>query len=224
MNFNKFINTLFSYHKYEKICYLPINKPSEYKGVLLMIPSIAITAYILDIDYESIKNFYYTNIKYCEKYEVLFRKDYENYLNILSFLKNNDIISKLKNKFPNIDFVYNNIEPLEYDVFINNFVANILRYKDIIYNNKHANENLNYVIDFITCNNYTDDETTNKILNEIKNIIKPTKKQYKVIKDSSMFYTNEKTLYIRLHMSPSFDVASFIKLVDKLKKYYNEKK
>jgi hypothetical protein len=219
MNFDDLYNVLFSYSNYERIT-LDVNKrkfEDGYRGVLTMIPSIAITAYILDLDYENIKDFYYKNLSWCEKYEAYFRKDYERYLNILSTIKNSSIISVLLNKYEDSFFEVNVDKPLSYDRFINEYVCNILRYKDIIVEKTFIGNFLYYNIDFVFGVNIEPE-----MENNIKNIIKKVKHDNKDIFDVGILISANKNMYTNIYMKPSFNIIDFIKLIDKLKISYQK--
>ena len=132
-----------------------------------MIPSIAITAYLLDLDYEHIKTFYYKHIALCEKYEYFFQKDYNRYLKILDFIKKTNIIKIISDKYTNTNFQFNvKKKPISYDKFINMYISNIIKYKGLIINKRDLSKSIFYNIDFFICNIESED-IKNNIINDI---------------------------------------------------------
>lgn len=218
MNYNNFYTTLFSYKTYEKRKYIPkINK--QRIGVLTMIPAIAITAYLLDLDYEHIKSFYYKHINLCEKYEKYFQKDYERYLNILEYIKNLNIKTVLTENFPNANFDFKtDANPISYDKFINMYISNIIKYKGLNINKKEISKSILYNIDFFSC-----DPNNEKIdLTEMKKIIHVLKNEDKDICEIDILFNENGHIYGNIYMKPSFNINDFIKLIDNLKNIYKK--
>lgn len=218
MNYNNFYTTLFSYQNYEKRKYIPkINKNRI--GVLTMIPAIAITAYLLDLDYEHIKTFYYDHINWCEKYEKYFQRDYERYLNILEYIRNLDIKTKIKEKFPNLNFIFKtDNNPIPYDKFINMYISNIIKYKGLNINKNDIFNSVLYNIDFFSCEIFETDYN----LNEIKNILNILKRENKDVVDIDVIFNENKHVYGNIYMKPSFNINDFIELIDNLKNIYKK--
>lgn len=221
MDYDKFQMVLFSYIPQNKQT-KEINKSTE--GVVSMIPALAVTAYILNIKYDNLKEFFNKNRDYCLKFEKFFDKDYERYLEILSIIKNSNIIEKLHKIDFNSEFSTVTIdEPLESYKFINRYVAEILKIKDIILTGKLINDNrIYYNIEFLSGKLSTDNLL---IYEQVVKRIKSLKKSHKnIISDINVISTFDNHIVATIYIKPSFNVKEFIKLVDKLKKEFNNDK
>lgn len=221
MNYDKFQMILFSYIPQNKQT-KEINKPTE--GVVSMIPALAVTAYILNIKYDNLKEFFNKNKNYCLKFEKFFDNDYERYLEILRLIKNSNIVEKLhridfNGKFYTVDID----KPLESYKFINKYVAEILKIKDIILTDKLINDNrIYYNIEFLSGKLSTDNLL---IYEQIVKQIKSLKKSHKnIISDINVISTLDNHIMSTIYIKPSFNVKEFIKLVDKLKNEFNVEK
>ena len=183
-----------------------------------MIPSIAITAYLLDLDYEHIKTFYYKHIALCEKYEYFFQKDYDRYLKILDFIKKTNIMQTISDKYTDINFNINvKTNPISYDKFINMYISNIIKYKGLIINKSDLSKSIFYNIDFFNCNIESED-ITNKIIDDIRNELSVNSDI-----DHIDFISNvNRYMYSNIYMRSSFNVENFIKLINDLKNIYNK--
>lgn len=218
MNYNKFQMVLFSYIPENKQT-KEINKSTE--GVVSMIPALAVTAYLLNIKYDNLKDFFNKNQNYCLKFEKFFDKDYERYLEILSIIKNSNIVEKLHKIDFNGEFSTVNIdEPLESYKFINRYVAEILKIKDIILTGKLINDNrIYYNIEFLSGKLSTDNLL---IYEQVVKRIKSLKKSHKnIISDINVISTYDNHIMSTIYIKPSFNVKEFIKLIDKMKEEFN---
>ena len=216
MDYNKFQLALFS-------CADDRQTNTDNKGVMSMIPALAIAAYLLNAKYDDLKSFYWKNQKLCLRYEKLFEMDYEKYLEILNIIKNTDIIEKLKTIDPNGTYnIVNPNKPLEYHKFINKYIAEILKLHDIIMtgndqivSTNHIYYNLEFVSGKIST---TDKMVTDQLFKKIKSL---KKNHRNIIESINVLVSPENYLAATIYIKPSFNIKEFLKVMDRLKKEFN---
>ena len=235
MDYSKFINVVFAGEEIEKPFTSVINTEKNI-GVTTMIPSLSAIAYILNLKYDDLKNFFKTHECECKRYEKMFTDDYNKCRNIMWYLTRDDkYIEKLKEIDPTGIFYYNTEwRNMDLTKFTDYHIKKIINNENIIRQlGKRARMpiQLNYDIEFISGlilkgfeSNHPDecDEEyrirCEKVINDIRNYITSIKHSDKGIYDITFNCTPTGTVTSTIHIRPKFDNIKLLDFLDRMRK------
>lgn len=234
MDYSKFINVVFAGEEIEKPFTSVVNTEKNI-GVTTMIPSISAIAYVLNVKYDDLKNFFNKHECECKRYEKMFIDDYNKCKNILWVLTRNDkYLEKLGEIDPTGYFYYNaEWRNMDLTTFTNYHIKKIIHNENIIRQLGKRSRipiQITYDIDFISGlilkgfeSKHSDesDEDYNirckKVIDNIRDYITSIKNSDKGINDITFNCAPSGIITSTIHIRPKFDNVKLLEFLNKMR-------
>lgn len=234
MDYSKFINVVFAGEEIEKPFTSVVNTEKNI-GVTTMIPSISAIAYVLNVKYDDLKNFFNKHECECKRYEKMFIDDYNKCMNAMWYLTRNDkYLEKLKEIDPTGYFYYNaEWRNMDLTTFTNYHIKKIIHNENIIRQLGKRSRipiQITYDIDFISGlilkgfeSKHSDenDEEYNirckKVIENIRDYITSIKNSDKGINDITFNCAPSGIITSTIHIRPKFDNVKLLEFLNRMR-------
>ena len=234
MDYSKFINVVFAGEEIEKPFTSVINTEKNI-GVTTMIPSLSAIAYILNLKYDDLKNFFNKYECECKRYEKMFIDDYNKCKNIMwALTKDNKYIEKLKEIDPTGIFYYSNDwRNMDLTTFTNYHIKKILHNENIIRQLGKRSRipiQINYDVDFISGlilkgfeskqSNESNEDYSNrceKVIDKIRDHITSIKNSDRGINDITFNCAPSGVITSTIHIRPKIDNIKLLEFLNKMR-------
>ena len=234
MDYSKFINVVFAGEEIEKPFTSVVNTENNI-GVTTMIPSLSAIAYVLNMKYDDLKNFFNKHECECKRYEKMFIDDYNKCMNAMWYLTRNDKhLEKLEEIDPTGYFYYDSEwRNMDLTKFTNYHIKKIIHNENIIRQLGKRSRipiQITYDIDFISglilkgfeskLSDENDEEYNircKKVIDNIREYITSIKNSDKGINDITFNCAPSGIITSTIHIRPKFDNVKLLEFLNRMR-------